>query len=89
MPYYQYQLVLSWYIHQPVTSVKFQKGLGVSLFERLEPIDRTPGTPGSDKNGIVLLLLNLRVNISTFFILLQALYRRTVKTFKGGEGGLW
>ena len=30
-----------------VTSVKFQKGVSVSQFER--PIDRTPGTPGSDK----------------------------------------
>ena len=32
-----------------VTSVKFQKGVSVSQFERTGPIDRTPGTPGSDK----------------------------------------
>ena len=32
-----------------VTSVKFQKGI-VSEFETSEPIDRTPETPGSDKN---------------------------------------
>ena len=33
-----------------VTSVKFAKGGSVSYLERSEPIDRTPGTPGSDKN---------------------------------------
>ena len=33
-----------------VTSVKFHKRLSVSLLERTGPIDRTPGTPGSDKN---------------------------------------
>ena len=32
-----------------VISVKFQKGLGVTQFERTRPIDQTPGTPGSDK----------------------------------------
>ena len=34
------------------TSVKFQKGLGLSELETTGPIDRTPGTPGSDKNAI-------------------------------------
>ena len=33
-----------------VTSVKFQKGIGLTQFERSRPIDRTPGIPGSDKN---------------------------------------
>ena len=33
-----------------VTSVKFAKGVFVSEFETTGPIDRTPGTPGSDKN---------------------------------------
>ena len=32
-----------------VTSVKSQQGVSVSLLERTGPIDRTPGTPGSDK----------------------------------------
>ena len=34
-----------------VTSVKSAKGLWVSQLERLGPIDRTPGIPGSDKKG--------------------------------------
>ena len=33
-----------------VTSVKSAQGVSVSEFERSEPIDRTPGTPGSHKN---------------------------------------
>ena len=33
-----------------VTSVKFQKPLSVCQFETTGPIDRTPETPGSDKN---------------------------------------
>ena len=33
-----------------VTPVKSAKPLGLSLFETLGPIDRTPGIPGSDKN---------------------------------------
>ena len=32
-----------------VTSVMFQKGLSVSQLETTGPIDRTPGTPGTDK----------------------------------------
>ena len=33
-----------------ITCTAFQKGVGVCLFQRLGPIDRTPGIPGSDKN---------------------------------------
>ena len=33
-----------------VTSVRSAKGLSVCEWERTGPIDRTPGTPGSDKN---------------------------------------
>ena len=35
-----------------VTSVKSAKGI-LSLLETSEPIDRTPGTPGSDKNWYI------------------------------------
>ena len=53
MPYRHYQLVLSWYLHQPEShQLSLQKVTQfVSLFETLEPIDRTPGTPGSDKKS--------------------------------------
>ena len=33
--------------------VKSAQGVGLSQFERTGPIDRTPGTPGSDKKLIV------------------------------------
>ena len=35
-----------------VTSEKFQQGVGVSELKRLGPINQTPGTHGSGKNGI-------------------------------------
>ena len=35
-----------------VTSVKSAKGLRLSQLERTGPIDRTPGTPGSDKKSV-------------------------------------
>ena len=48
LPYWHYQLVLSWYLHQP-ESHKLSL-TNVCEFQRLEPIDRTPGIPGPDKN---------------------------------------
>ena len=49
LPYWHYQLVLSWYLHQPEShQLSLQK---VTQLERTGPIDRTPGTPGSDKKG--------------------------------------
>ena len=36
-----------------VTSVKFQKGLSVSEFEKIEPIDKTLETPKSNNKYIV------------------------------------
>ena len=48
MPYWHYQLVLSLYLHQPEShQLSFTK---VTQWETTGPIDRTPGTPGSDKN---------------------------------------
>ena len=51
LPYWHYQLVLSLYLHQPEShQFSLQKVLdSVSEWERTGPIDRTPGTPGSDK----------------------------------------
>ena len=47
LPYWHYQLVLSWYLHQPEShQLSFTK---VSDRRTTGPIDRTPGTPGSDK----------------------------------------
>ena len=46
LPYWYYQLLLSLYLHQ----WSLQKG-GFSQWETTGPIDRTPGTPGFDKNG--------------------------------------
>ena len=41
-------MVLSWYLHQPEShQLSFQQGLG----QTSGPRDRTPGLPGSDKNG--------------------------------------
>ena len=52
MPYWHYQLVLSLYFHQPGShQLSLHKVLeSVSQFETTGPIDRTPGTPGSDKH---------------------------------------
>jgi hypothetical protein len=36
-----------------VTSVKSAKDVGISEFQRTGPIDRTPGTPGSDKKFLI------------------------------------
>ena len=47
LPYWHYQLVLSWYLHQPETHQLSQQN--ISHLETLGPIDRTPGIPGSDK----------------------------------------
>ena len=49
MPYWHYQLVLSWYPYQP-EPVKSAKGLGVTDRRTSGPKDRTPGSLGSDKN---------------------------------------
>ena len=49
-PYWHHQLVLSCYPHQPESH---QLSLKIVLqFQRSGPIDRTPGTPGSDKKKI-------------------------------------
>ena len=51
MPYWHHQLVLSLYLHQLEShQLSLHKRLSLSLWERTGPIDRTPGTPGSDKN---------------------------------------
>merc|ERR1711954_78077 len=46
--YWYHQLELSWYLHQPELHQLSQPN--ISLLQRLGPIDRTPGIPGSDKN---------------------------------------
>ena len=48
LPYCHHQLVLSCYPHQPESHQ-----LSLNIVPHLDtsgPIDRTPGTPGSDKN---------------------------------------
>ena len=51
LPYWHYQLVLSWYQHQPEShQLSFQKGVSLTQWVTSAPIDRTPGVPGSDKN---------------------------------------
>ena len=48
LPYWHYQLVLSWYLHQPEShQLSLHK---VCDGQTSGPIDRTPGLPGSDKN---------------------------------------
>ena len=51
LPFWHHQLVLSWYLHQPEShQLSLQKVLeSLSQWETSGPIDRTPGTPGSDK----------------------------------------
>ena len=54
MPHWYYQLVLSSYLHHP-ESHQFslhKVTQWVSEFQTTGPIDRTPGTPGSDKNYV-------------------------------------
>ena len=46
LSYWHYQLVLAWYLHQPETHQLSFTNLSDSL--TTGPIDRTPGTPGSD-----------------------------------------
>ena len=48
LTYWHYQLVLTWYLHQPESHQLSFKN--VSYLHTSGPIDRTPGTPGSDKN---------------------------------------
>ena len=56
MPYWHYHLVLGWYLYQSESYQLSFKSLSHSLTYRQTdrqtsgPIDRTPGTPGSDKN---------------------------------------
>ena len=50
LPYWHHQLVSSCYHHQPESH---QSSLQIVLeLERSRPIDRTPGTPGSDKKSL-------------------------------------
>ena len=50
LPYWHYQLVLTWYLHQPEShQLSFNK---VPHSITTGPIDRTPGTPGSDKKKL-------------------------------------
>ena len=54
MSYWYYQLVLSLYLHQLDShQLSLQKVYSLTQWERSEPIDRTPGTPGSDKNFVI------------------------------------
>ena len=60
---WHYQLVLSLYLHQLEShQLSLQKvSQFVSLLETSRPIDRTPGTPGSDKNALfVIVPLSIR-----------------------------
>ena len=67
MPYWHYQLVLSLYLHQPEShQFSLQKGVGVTQLQRTGPIDRTPGTPGSDKK--INLSLAKHVSLIMLFI---------------------
>ena len=53
LPYWHYQLVLSLYLHQLEShqlSLHKVAQFVTYYLERTGPIDRTPGTPGSDKN---------------------------------------
>ena len=52
LPYWHYQLVLSWYLHQPESHQISLKKMLYWLTHSVTsgPIDRTPGLPGSDKN---------------------------------------
>ena len=53
LPYWHHQLVLICYPHQPEShQLSLQNTLVVSELETSGPIDRTPGTPGSDKNRL-------------------------------------
>ena len=60
LPYWHRQLVLSYYPHQPEShQLSLQNSLVVSDLERSGPIDRTPGTPGSDKKSVGILEAHL------------------------------
>ena len=61
--YWHYQLVLTWYLHQPEShQLSFKSISSVTT----GPIDRTPGTPGSDKNWILIFKMNSVVRSSLF-----------------------
>merc|ERR1719186_244493 len=52
MPYLHYQLVLSWYLHQPESHQLNLQNLPQSVrIERLGPIDQIPETAGSSKKA--------------------------------------
>ena len=60
LPYWHYQLVLTWYLHQPEShQLSLQN---VLEWETTGPIDRTPGTPGSDKDMKELLNITKKKN---------------------------
>ena len=52
LPYWHYQLVLTWYLHQPESHQLSLNKVSHSLTDGQTsgPKDRTPGLPGSDKN---------------------------------------
>ena len=52
LPYWHHQLVLSWYHHQPESHQQSLNQRSCSDRQTPGPIDRTPETPGSGKNGI-------------------------------------
>ena len=53
LPYWHYQLVLSWYPHQPAShQLSFKNALLLTDGQTSGPKDRTPGLPGSHKNWI-------------------------------------
>ena len=58
MPYWQYQLVLRWYLHQPQSHQVSLQNV-VSELDRYRPMDRTPGIPGFDKNNLMCMLQTL------------------------------
>ena len=51
LPFWHYQLVLTWYLHQSESHQLSFKNVSnvLTQLERTGPIDRTPGTPWSNK----------------------------------------
>ena len=64
LPYQHHQLVLSWYPHQPEShQLSLHMVLdGLTDWVTSGPIDRTPGTPGSDKHTLMHCCLNEKKN---------------------------
>ena len=68
LPYWHYQLVLSWYLHQPESHQLSLHKVSHSLSDGQTsgPKDRTPGLPGYDKNHTS----NLKASVSFHLFLI-------------------